>query len=278
MAFYRLRHGPTGKIWDVELPDDADFDLLFASGWRLQAHFTNPGDKPVYTTPTLPPAEATRLPPPSVQPPPTVPPPFEDLLGTLTVKGRNLAPPSTVQQTFANQQRPQSFGPVTSEQAQFLSEEPRIAWNRAFNLPSVGQNPFQAWLARQVGPAYAAYAAGNLLDQMSGAQGTSFGSYLGASDLGAAPGRALAALRTLRGQPSEEQGRFLDQFLGEDIGARLPDLFQSALHARGFASPFARAAARQLPSLEDEWRTRSLGGTVESQGTLLDYLMNRLRL
>lgn len=175
----------------------------------------------------------------------------------------------------APQQQP--VGPVTRQQAGYLAEQPQIAWNRAFNLPSVGENPFQAWLSQQVTPTYASYAAQNLYDLMSGRQGQSFGDYLGAGDLEAGPGRALNTLRGLRGQ--QGQNAFLQEFRGEDVRGSLPALFQSALNARGFASPFARAAARQVPGFEEQWNTLSLGGSdVSKTGSLLDYLMSQFRI
>ncbi len=174
---------------------------------------------------------------------------------------------------------PVTMGPVTGNEAGYLSENPTAAWNRAYNLPSVGANPFQSWLSGQSGPAYSAYAAKNMADVLGGLPGSSFGSYLGQEDLGAAPQRALSTLQNVRGRGEPEQQNWMSRFQGEDVGGNLSQLFQAALQGRGYASPFARAASRNIPGYQEQWNTQTLGGQRQADtGTLLTYLMKQLGL
>lgn len=169
------------------------------------------------------------------------------------------------------------MGPVTQTEGGFLGENPQLAWNRAYDLPSVGANPFQQWLSNQAGPAYSAYAGQNVADIMAGKEGTSYGDYLGASDLGKMPQRALSTLRGLKGAGSETQQDWMNQLVGGDVGGNLSQIFQGALQGRGYASPFARAASRNVPGYQEKWAGQTLGGSRGDQ-SFLDYLMQQFQL
>ena len=187
--------------------------------------------------------------------------------------------PETVSQPLTQSTQTAQFGPVTKAQGGYLAENPQLAWNRAFNIPSVGANPFQKWQGEQASPAYSAYAGKNLLDIMSGQPGTSFGSFLGQGDLAATPMRALETLRNVRAGGGEQQTQWMQDLQSEDVGGNLKDMFMGALQGRGYASPFARAAARNVPGYQQQWNANTLGGSQPGDnGTLLAYLMKKLGL
>ncbi len=177
---------------------------------------------------------------------------------------------------------PTTYGPLTQAQSAYLQEEPQTEWNRAFNLPSVGGNPFQKWLESQAGPAYSAYAARNTLNIPQGGQPDTFQNYLGSAGQGIpmAGQTALGTLRGVRGLNATGQGDWLDTFrssAGEGgAGGSLSDLMQAAIQGRGFASPFARAAARNTPGYERQWNTETLGGSTVGSPSFMEYLMKRL--
>ncbi len=175
--------------------------------------------------------------------------------------------------------KPAGFTPA---QSGWLQENPVAEWNRAFNLPSVGGNPFQDWLSTQVTPAYSALAARNLLNIPKGGQPEAFSTYLGSQGQGIpmAGQTALGALKEARGLGGLAQETFLGNLRGAraegGAGASLQALLQAGLQGRGFAAPFARAASRNVPGYEEQWNTETLGGSQLGSEGLLNYLMKQL--
>ena len=167
---------------------------------------------------------------------------------------------------------------LTPEQQKYLTEEdPATAWNRALNLPSVGANPFQAWQSQQSRPAYSAYAGQEILNRQQRLTPQSFQAYMGPQGKQAGD-TALNALTGAKGMTSAGQGDWMSQLEGQDIGGSLAALFQAALQGKGYASPFTRAATRNLPGYQQQWTADTAAGGVEGSPTLLEYLMKQMGL